>query len=173
MEVGEEGRKENLCQLMVKSNLHRTDSENFFFSLNPGHSYEEGMETNSSILAWRIPMDREAWWATVHRATKRQTRLKCMSMHNTYIHYNIGKECAIFAKFLWEISPSKMMSFLRLYERAESRCKLSPMTSCPPFLLQRKVTSGGQPTFEAVAMSPKPGCRLGARLSVSATRPNT
>jgi len=25
---------------------------------------EEGMETHSSILAWRIPMDREAWWAS-------------------------------------------------------------------------------------------------------------
>ena len=31
---------------------------------------EEGMATHSSILAWRIPMDREAWWATVHRVTK-------------------------------------------------------------------------------------------------------
>ena len=27
---------------------------------------EEGMSTHSSILAWRIPMDRGAWWATVH-----------------------------------------------------------------------------------------------------------
>ena len=27
---------------------------------------EEGMATHSSILAQRIPMDRGAWWATVH-----------------------------------------------------------------------------------------------------------
>ena len=27
---------------------------------------EEGMETHSSILAWRIPMDRGAWQATEH-----------------------------------------------------------------------------------------------------------
>ena len=27
---------------------------------------EEGMATHSSILAWRIPMERGAWWATVH-----------------------------------------------------------------------------------------------------------
>ena len=27
---------------------------------------EEGMATQSSILAWRIPMDRGAWWAIVH-----------------------------------------------------------------------------------------------------------
>ena len=31
---------------------------------------EEGMTTHSSILAWRIPMNRGAWWATVHGVTK-------------------------------------------------------------------------------------------------------
>jgi len=36
---------------------------------------EEGMATHSSILAWRIPMDREAWWATVHGVAKSWTRL--------------------------------------------------------------------------------------------------
>ena len=36
-------------------------------------SLEEGMATHSSILAWRIPMDRGAWWVTVHRVTKIQT----------------------------------------------------------------------------------------------------
>ena len=30
----------------------------------------DGMATHSSILAWRIPMDRGAWWATVHRVAK-------------------------------------------------------------------------------------------------------
>jgi len=29
------------------------------------------------------PMNREAWWATVHRITKSQTRLKQLSMHFT------------------------------------------------------------------------------------------
>ena len=36
---------------------------------------EEGMATHSSILAWRIPKDRGAWWATVHGVTKNQTQL--------------------------------------------------------------------------------------------------
>ena len=36
---------------------------------------EEGMKTHSSSLAWKIPMDREAWWATVHGVAKSQTRL--------------------------------------------------------------------------------------------------
>ena len=35
-------------------------------SLGWGDPLEEGMATHSSILAWRIPMDRGAWWATVH-----------------------------------------------------------------------------------------------------------
>ena len=34
---------------------------------------EKDMATHSSILAWKIPTDREAWWATVHRVTKSQT----------------------------------------------------------------------------------------------------
>ena len=37
---------------------------------------EESMATHSSILAWRIPMDREAWRAIVHRVAKSQTQLK-------------------------------------------------------------------------------------------------
>ena len=36
---------------------------------------EEGMATHSSILAWRIPMDRGAWQATVHGVTKSWTLL--------------------------------------------------------------------------------------------------
>ena len=45
--------------------------------LIPGleRSLEKGMATHSSILAWRIPMDRGAWWATVHGVTKSWTRL--------------------------------------------------------------------------------------------------
>ena len=36
---------------------------------------EEGMATHSSILVWRIPMERGAWWATVHGVTRSRTRL--------------------------------------------------------------------------------------------------
>ena len=34
---------------------------------------QEGMATHSSILAWRIPMERGTWWATVHGVAKSQT----------------------------------------------------------------------------------------------------
>ena len=36
---------------------------------------KEDIATHSSILAWRIPMDRGAWRATVLGVTKRLTRL--------------------------------------------------------------------------------------------------
>ena len=40
-----------------------------------GRSPGEGMETHSSILAWRIPTDKGAWGATVHGVAKSQTWL--------------------------------------------------------------------------------------------------
>ena len=33
---------------------------------------EKGMATHSSILAWRIPMDRGAWQSKVHGVTQNQ-----------------------------------------------------------------------------------------------------
>ena len=39
------------------------------------------MATHSSILPWRIPIDRGAWRATVHRVAKNQTQLKQLSTH--------------------------------------------------------------------------------------------
>ena len=45
---------------------------------------EERMATHSSILPWRIPMDRGAWWATVHGVAKSQTRL------SDYVQQRLG-----------------------------------------------------------------------------------
>ena len=44
--------------------------ETWFQSLGWEDPLEEGMATHSSILAWRIAMDRGAWWAAVHRVTR-------------------------------------------------------------------------------------------------------
>ena len=35
-----------------------------------GRSLEKEMATHSSILAWRVPMKRGAWQATIHGVTK-------------------------------------------------------------------------------------------------------
>ena len=45
------------------------------WSLGQEDPLEEGMATYSSILAWRIPMDRGAWRATVYGVGKSWTRL--------------------------------------------------------------------------------------------------
>ena len=42
-------------------------------SLGREDALEEGLATRSSVLAWRIPMDRGARWATVHGVKKSQT----------------------------------------------------------------------------------------------------
>ena len=47
--------------------------------LGQAHPLKEGTPTRSSILAWRIPMQRGAWGAAAHRVAKSQTQLKCPS----------------------------------------------------------------------------------------------
>ena len=49
--------------------------ETWVQSLDWEDPLEEGTATHSSILAWRIPMDRGAWWAAVHEVAKSRTRL--------------------------------------------------------------------------------------------------
>ena len=48
-------------------------------SLGREDPLEEGMAVHSSVLAWRIPMDRGAWQAMVHRVAKSWTQLKWLS----------------------------------------------------------------------------------------------
>ena len=47
--------------------------EIWLLSLGWEDPLEEGMAIHSSILAWRIPMDRGAWGAKVHGVAKGQT----------------------------------------------------------------------------------------------------
>ena len=57
--------------------------ETWVWSLGWEDALEEVMENHSSILAWRIPVDRGAWRATVHRVSKSRTWLKWLSTaHN-------------------------------------------------------------------------------------------
>ena len=46
--------------------------ETKILSLDQEDPLEEGMATHSSILAWKNPMDRGAWWVTVPGVTKSQ-----------------------------------------------------------------------------------------------------
>ena len=49
--------------------------ETWVRSLDWEDPLEEGMATYSSILTWRIPMDRGAWQATVHGIAENSARL--------------------------------------------------------------------------------------------------
>ena len=54
-------------------------------SLGWKDSLEEGMASYSSILAWRIPMDRGARQAIVHGVSKSQTWLSDFHIYISYI----------------------------------------------------------------------------------------
>ena len=49
---------------MVKNLLSMQETQ--VLSLGWEDPLEKGIVTHSSILAWKNPMDRGAWWATVH-----------------------------------------------------------------------------------------------------------
>ena len=62
---------------------------------------EEGMATNSGILAWRLP-DRGAWWAAVHGVAKSRTRLSDFTF--TFHSHALEKEMATHSSVLvWRI----------------------------------------------------------------------
>ena len=44
---------------------------------------KEGMATHFSILAWRIPIDRGTWLATVHGITKSWTQMNDQTQNST------------------------------------------------------------------------------------------
>ena len=66
---GASGKKKKICLPVQETYEMQVQS------LIGEDSLEKEMATYSSILAWRIPTDRGAWWATVHGVAKSQTRL--------------------------------------------------------------------------------------------------
>ena len=72
----------NLGLLHCRQIFHQLNYQELFL--------EEGMAMYSSILAWRIPIDREAWRTSVHGVAKSQTWLRsyvcmCVRVH-THTH---------------------------------------------------------------------------------------
>ena len=54
------------------------------------------MVTHSSILAWRIPMDRGTWQAMVHRVAKSRTQLSDSAhMHAGSLMHNLLHFCLV------------------------------------------------------------------------------
>ena len=85
------------------------------------------MATRSSILAWKIPVDGGAWWATVHGIAKRQTRLsQTHDIHRSTVLFHLAMmfrepacglalfhRCVVFhpGKALWLILQAPLMNF--------------------------------------------------------------
>ena len=70
------------------------------------------MATHSSILAWRIPMDRGVWWATARGTAKSWTLLSDQAQHSTAQHIKVYVK-------VWMI-PKKMSCFIKnLHKSAE------------------------------------------------------
>ena len=61
----------------------------------PPNGYpEEGVTTHSSVLAWRIPMNRGAWWALVHgvQRVRYDWATKHTHMKQTCVSYSFEQE---------------------------------------------------------------------------------
>ena len=57
--------------LVVKNPLaNARDIRDAGQSLGWEDALEEDMASHSNILAWKIPMDRGAWWTTIHGIIK-------------------------------------------------------------------------------------------------------
>ena len=66
--------KENIWHLVTQTvKIPSAMGETQVRSLGKADTLKKGVETHCSILAWRIPVDRGAWLATVHRVAKSQT----------------------------------------------------------------------------------------------------
>ena len=71
--IGGTSGKESACQ--CRRQKRRRFVCIWVRSLGGGEPLEESMATHSSILAWRIPMDRGVWQVAVHGVSKSQTLL--------------------------------------------------------------------------------------------------
>ena len=89
---------------------------------------EEGMRAHSSILSWRILMDRGAWWAMIHGVAKSQTWLRdqeqnsnillTVMINNFVPKYAYGKKIFLIS-YLWNLLTTKNPSLL-----FDSTCKI-------------------------------------------------
>ena len=48
---------------------------------------EEGMAAHSRIVAWRIPMERGAWWAIVYGVSESDTTEQLSMAHNIPLYH--------------------------------------------------------------------------------------
>ena len=99
---------------------------------------EEEMATHSSNPAWRIPMDRGAWWVAVHGITKSQTWLSVAQHVTMYKHIpfaeskrRIGEERPHgqwMTELKFELLSSHFFHFTSVYKNMWMQLSMSWMT---------------------------------------------
>ena len=105
------------------------------------------MAPHSSTLAWRIPMDRGAWQATVHGVEKSRTRLSAHARAHTHTHTH---------------TKGGILTFISKTEKSSST--QHPLLVCS----HRRGQSRKRPVNEVRAASPSPPQRpLLPELSIS------
>ena len=74
--LGGSDGKESVCNAGDLCSIHEL-----------GRSPEEEMATHSSVLAWRTPMDRGAWWSVSHGVAELDTTERLSTQHaHTHTH---------------------------------------------------------------------------------------
>ena len=106
-------------------------------------SLEKGMATHSSILVWRIPMDRGVWWAIVHGVARDAHDLAIKPPPGSYIFkYSVSESevaqlCLTLSNFM-DCSPpgSSIHGIFQarvLEEKAAAAAAVAKsLQSCPP-----------------------------------------
>ena len=95
---------------------------------------EKGMATHSSILTWRIPMDRGAWWAAVNRVTKSQIWLSDEAQHTARSRTRQGRP---FLAILFNIV-SKVLAIAITEEKQNLKKKMLKLSLFADDMLQYK-----------------------------------
>ena len=87
---------------------------------------EEDMATHFSILAWRIAMDRGAWWGAVHWGRKDSDVTELLSTYSTAVSYSISLLCPRFeATYRMSASSCIILDCSNMPMRLESFFSLS------------------------------------------------
>ena len=76
--TGAAGGEEPACQCSTHDRCG-------LWSLGQKDPLEEGMATHSNILAWRIPMDRGAWWAQSMELQSRTWLKQLSTQHSVHV----------------------------------------------------------------------------------------
>ena len=91
-----------------------------FWSLGWEDPLERRMATHSNILAWRVPMDRGAWWATVHGVSQ-------SDMTQWLNHHHQWKAFVFHSSFCFHLFVDQSASKLFLKGKKWRRAQFLPL----------------------------------------------